>query len=84
MASVALVMKNDASAALRKRGHRVKWRKSRGKPQYVGQCPKCGTEYCVADLGGNVGYFGYELTRCDAIRRRSYRQPPIYDRRRPL
>jgi hypothetical protein len=76
-------MKNDADAALRKRGHRVKWRKSWGKPQYVGQCFKCGTEYCVADLG-TAAYRGYELTRCDVIRRRSYRQPPIYDRWRPL
>lgn len=84
MTSPALAMKNDANAALRKRGHRVKWRKSLRKPQYVGHCWKCGTEYCVAALGDGVGYFGYELTRCDVVRRRAHHRPPIYERGRPL
>jgi hypothetical protein len=84
MGSPALAMKNNANAALRSRGHRVKWRKSWGKPQYVGRCSKCDTEYCVADLGKAAGYFGYELTRCDVVRRRARSRSPVYERWRPL
>ena len=81
----ALALKNDVDACLRRRGHRITWRKTRCQPQYVGRCERCETEYCVADLGSShIGYFGYELTCCDVIRRRARTRPPVYDRWTPL